>query len=84
MKAVLLVLLFVAAAALVHCAPQEVQESGKYMYKYRKRSTNFINTATAVGYRFFLQDMYGYKYTSMQFAMNMASAEIGILLRQPI
>jgi hypothetical protein len=62
MKAVILVLLLVAAS-LVHSAPQEEQEAQedcKSMYKYRKRSTNFKNAVAAVGYSSFLQDMYGF------------------------
>jgi hypothetical protein len=56
MKAVILVLLLVAGS-LVHSAPQEAQEGGKSMYKYRKRSTNFINAVGAVGYSSFHRDI---------------------------
>jgi hypothetical protein len=48
MQAVILLLLLVAGS-LVHGTPQEAQEGGKSMYKYRKRSTNFIHAVATVG-----------------------------------
>jgi hypothetical protein len=56
MQAVIVVLLLVAGS-LVHSAPQVAQEGGKSMYKYRKRSTNFIKSVAAVGYSSYLRDM---------------------------
>jgi hypothetical protein len=49
MQAVILLLLLLAGS-LVHSAPQEAQEGGKWMHKYRKGFTIFINAVAAVGY----------------------------------
>jgi hypothetical protein len=56
MKAVILVLLLVAGT-LVHSAPQEAQEGGKSMYKYRNRSCSFINALIEGGCLLFVRDI---------------------------
>jgi hypothetical protein len=56
MQAVILALLLVAGS-LVHSAPQEAVEGGKWMYKYKKGYTDFINAVDAIGYSSILRDM---------------------------
>jgi hypothetical protein len=73
MKAVILVLLLVAAT-LVHSAPEDI---GKSLHEYSKRSGDFIDALIEEGCPS-LCSGYSYSYTTTQRNINMASPDIGM------